>query len=69
MWCGVKYDSIVSLNSEMVSAFTKLFTVLSVGAHKKNAIQKRALVSLTTQAYTENRLLWWVFTMTIIEQI
>ena len=40
MWCTVKYDYIISLGLEMVSAFTKLLTVLSIGAYEKCYLEK-----------------------------
>lgn len=40
MWCTVKYDYFISLGSEMVSAFTKLLTVLSTGAREKCYLEK-----------------------------
>lgn len=39
-WCIVKYDCIISLDSELVSAFTKMLTVLSIDAQEKCYLEK-----------------------------
>ena len=41
MWCTDKYDCIISLGLETVSAFTKMLTGLSTGAHEKCYLEKR----------------------------